>query len=311
MKLCGKLFLLCVATFSAGTVNSQVRDNDEILAARGEGVLTHDVFEARISRIPEEKRFAFVRDRSRIENDLDQLLLILQLAQDARDAGFDKDPGITARMELAGVEELARAWMDNFLANVEPADYTAMAREEYLVNSEKYMTAETVDVSHILIKPEQRTPEEALILAQELQAQIIADPSVFDALVTQYSEDSSKANNKGSFKDVKRGDMVPEFETVSFDLEPGEISEPVLSQYGYHIIRKDGATPAQQIPFEDVQTRLEMAMAEDHVERQRRIYLNELYESEFEVTRESIERTVENLFGREVLAKYADESETE
>ncbi len=308
MILSRSLVLILLATLVAGTANSQVRDNDDILAARGNGEVTHEIFEARVNRIPEKDQFTFVRDRERMQGLLDRLLVVMQLAYDAREAGFDQEPDIVARMELAATEELAKAWMENYLVSVEPADYVAMAREQYLINQDQYMTQATVDVSHILIKTDQRSQEEALALALEIEAQLAEDPELFDGLVIEYSEDTSKANNKGSFTNVKKGDMVPEFEEASFSLEVGEISGPVLSQFGYHIIRKDGVTPARQITFEEMQPALEKQEREKHIERERNLYLTQLYEPETEVTRESVERTIELLFGPEVLAKYNEEA---
>lgn len=302
---------MAVALIMVNSAHAQVRNDDEVLAARGDGVLTHEMFEARLKRVPEENRFAFIRDRARMEDVLDQLLLIMQLASDASEAGFDQQPDVMARMELAATEELARAWMENYLANAEPANYRAMAQEYYLINKDDYMTAETVDVSHILIKFDGRSEEEALELALNLRAQLEADPALFEAFVDEYSEDISKVNNKGSFTRVKRGDMVPEFEEASFTLEVGALSEPVLSQYGYHLIRKDAANPSEQIEFKTVRPSLEQRMREQHLDRERRIYLNTLYDSEMEVTQESLEVAIERVFGREVLAKYTGDADTE
>lgn len=311
MRLFRRPVVIVAALIVVNVVHAQVRNDEDILAARGDGVLTHDVFEARLSRIPEEDRFTFIRDRARMEDALDQLLIIMQLASDAREAEFDQQPDVVARMDLAATEELARAWMDNYLQNAEPADYRAMAQEYYLINKGDYMTAETVDVSHILIKFEDRSQEEALELALDLSAQLTANPALFEEFVDEYSEDISKVNNQGSFTGVKRGDMVPEFEEVSFTLEVGVISEPVLSQYGYHIIRKDAVILPQQIEFKTVRPTLVKQMRAQHMERERRIYLNELYEPGMEVTQQSVEKTIEQIFGREVLAKYADETNSE
>lgn len=304
MNLIRNIFFITFASMVCGTAHSQVRDNDDLLAARGNGELTHEVFEARINRIPQEHQFAFIRDRERMEDVLDRLLLIMQLAFDARETGFDQNPEVIARMELAATEELAKAWMENYLTTVDPADYTAMAREDYLINQDTFITAETVDVSHILIKFDERSQEEALARALELEARLDEDPSQFDTFVIEYSQDPSKATNKGSFTNVKKGDMVPEFEESAFSLEVGQISAPVLSQFGYHIIRKNGITPARQRTFEQLQPALEKKMRDQHIERERKLYLTRLHEPETELSRESVERTIELLFGPEVLARY-------
>jgi foldase protein PrsA len=56
-------------------------------------------------------------------------------------------------------------------------------------------------------------------------------------LAVQYSKDPTAKENKGELGYFKRGEMVPEFENAAFKMKPGEISEPVKTDYGYHIIK--------------------------------------------------------------------------
>lgn len=290
---------------------AQIDGDPDLVAKRGEGVITLDTFNAAAHRIDEDKRFPTLRNRERMETLLDQLLTASQLAADAEAAGLHEDPVVQARMALAAQEELAKAWIQNYIEQAKPADYTAMAREEWQLNRDRYVTAHMVDVSHILIGTDERSDEEALAQAENLHQQLEQDPGRFDELVMAWSDDPSKAGNKGRFTDIKKGQMVPEFEEIAFSLELGEISGPVKTAYGYHLVRKDGDTPSRQRKFREVRVGLEQQMKKRHLERVQEEYLRTLFNEELVVTQESMENAIERVFGAEVLAKYAEESESQ
>ncbi len=67
----------------------------------------------------------------------------------------------------------------------------------------------------------------------------------FDAVARQYSDDPGSAQRGGDLGWVRRGMLVTEFESVAFRLRPGAISEPVLSVFGFHIIRVDRRQPGE------------------------------------------------------------------
>ena len=71
----------------------------------------------------------------------------------------------------------------------------------------------------------------------------------FGALATKYSEDPGSAANNGSLGEFGKGQMVPEFETAAFAQKAGQISKPVKTSFGWHIIKTDslGGTPAEPI----------------------------------------------------------------
>lgn len=102
--------------------------------------------------------------------------------------------------------------------------------------------------------PEPRTDAETLALAEELRQRIV-DGEDFAAIAEEYSDDPGSAASGGDLGWFGRGMMVPAFEEAAFSLEVGEISEPIKSDFGYHIIEvldrdaerpKDEATLAQE-----------------------------------------------------------------
>ena len=72
--------------------------------------------------------------------------------------------------------------------------------------------------------------------AEQIREEVVSGKLTFEEAAKKYSEDSS-AENGGDLGYSSRGDFVPEFEAVAYNLSPGEISEPVKSQFGYHIIK--------------------------------------------------------------------------
>ena len=102
---------------------------------------------------------------------------------------------------------------------------------------------EQVKASHILIsyegssnKEAKRSKEEALKLASQIYERL-KNGEDFTKLVLEYSDDRSKEANKGDLGYFSKGKMIPEFDRAVFSMEVGAISEPVETQYGYHIIR--------------------------------------------------------------------------
>ncbi len=86
-----------------------------------------------------------------------------------------------------------------------------------------------IKCSHILV---QKQSEAIAILDKIRQGE------KFGKLARELSVDSGSAKRDGNLGYFSRGKMVKEFETAAFNLEVGEISEPVKTQYGYHIIKR-------------------------------------------------------------------------
>jgi foldase protein PrsA len=88
-----------------------------------------------------------------------------------------------------------------------------------------------IKCSHILVEKH----SEAIILLERIQK-----GEKFGKLAKEFSIDSGSAKRDGSLGYFGRGKMVKEFEKSAFSLQTGQISEPVKTQYGYHIIKRLG-----------------------------------------------------------------------
>ena len=121
--------------------------------------------------------------------------------------------------------------------------------------------------AHILIEVDEKTPEQAIEKARSLKQQL-ADGASFEELAKQHSDDKGSAAASGQLG-VTEGDTFPdEFETALAELEVGQISEPVKTAAGYHLIKLvDSQVPAPLV-FADNRTRLLQQLKADQVEKQ-------------------------------------------
>jgi len=292
--------------------NSDAADpggEEDILAQRGKGTVTQQAFAARADSIPANVRLAALQDRNRLRDVINTLLLRSQLAQDAREAGFDKEDIVKERMRLAADAELAKAWVSRYTELQPAADYEAMAREYYQLNQSKILSSDKIDVSHILVSTEDRSDDEAMELADSISRQLTENPAAFDEFVLKYSEDSSVAANKGRFYNIKKGDMQKPFERVAFTLSEGEISGPVKTRYGYHIIRLDRHPERRQLKFDEVEARLISQARSTHEERIKNDYLSSLTSLDVSMTEAALDELTKRLFGENTKEAPPDSSE--
>ncbi len=138
---------------------------------------------------------------------------------------------------------------------VSPADLDKFYKE----NPEQFKQPESVRASHILIRPAADTPE-AKKQAASKAAQVLKDAKTgkdFAALAKANSADPGSAAQGGDLGFFPRGQMVPEFDQVAFTLKPGDISNLVETQFGYHIIKVTEKKDPRVVPLDEVKPQLE------------------------------------------------------
>lgn len=290
--------ILCAITISAWSQSQELSDPQQVLAHQHGVALTQDEIDFAFNRIKDVHRLAFIRDGAKVSQMVNTLMMSQVLAAEARKAGFDQAPLIQGRMQLAADQELANAWKDHIVATAPDADYETMAYELYLADPGRFRTKESLDVSHVLISTETRSESDALDLASDLHDQLVTDPDKFERFVSEYSEDPGKDSNQGRFRNMARGDMVKPFEKAAFDLKTaGELSDPVKSKFGYHIIRLNGRTAPQAREYEDVRSILLREAKDKHLAVYRDQYLKELFSDPIVYPDGSLEVMVKRYFG--------------
>ena len=126
----------------------------------------------------------------------------------------------------------------------------------YNDNIQQYSTPEQVRASHILLKTEGKDDATVKKQAQELLAKVKAGAD-FAELAKKNSQDESSAVKNGDLDFFGKGQMVPEFDKVAFSLQPGQISDLVKTQFGYHIIKVTDKRPATTRTLPEVRAQIE------------------------------------------------------
>lgn len=137
----------------------------------------------------------------------------------------------------------------------------------YAASMDNFRMPERVKARHILIKTQGKSDAEkkqALAKAEDLLKQLKAGAD-FSKLAEKNSEDSSNAPKGGDLGWFVHGQMVPEFDKAAFALNPGQLSDVVTTEFGYHIIKVDDKEKARVKPFEEVKAELEAELKKQRV----------------------------------------------
>jgi foldase protein PrsA len=121
-------------------------------------------------------------------------------------------------------------------------------------NKSQFNTPESVDARHILVKTKAE--------AEKVRALLEADntDANWKKVAKEYSTDPGSKNNGGSLGNFPKGRMVKPFEDAAFGLEVGEISQPVKTQFGYHVIEVTKKTPAAKQTLEQAKATIEQQL---------------------------------------------------
>lgn len=135
-------------------------------------------------------------------------------------------------------------------------DEKNLKKTEALYKQKKstYEKPEQVQAKHILIKTDTRTEKEALAKAKSLRKKLTTKN--FTALANKNTEDPSGKNKGGDLGWFTKGRMVKEFENTAFNQKVGTISDPVKTNFGYHIIYVTGKKKGSKTSFDKVKNEL-------------------------------------------------------
>ena len=155
---------------------------------------------------------------------------------------------------------------------------TDQAKQFYDANLDKFKQPETLKASHILIGADAKaTPEErqaAQQKANDLLAKIKGGADFAElAKAESTCPSAKKGGDLGSFG---RGQMVKPFEEVAFSLQDGEVSEVVETPFGYHIIKSQGKTPSETVPFAQVEERIKSLLKNEEAKKRLTAKIEEL-----------------------------------
>ena len=220
-----------------------VRAEDKVLAkVNGSEIRQSDVALAEEELGPS---LAQMDPSTKDENVLAFLIDMKIVAKAAEDKKIEDRPDFKARLAFTR----NRLLMDNLLATEGKAAATDDAMKKVYEEASKQITGEQeVHARHILVESE----DEAKAIEAELKKG--AD---FAELAKAKSKDPGGAADGGDLGFFTKDQMVPEFSNVAFSLEPGKISDPVKTQFGWHIIKVEEKRNRKAPDFEQVKPQIE------------------------------------------------------
>jgi parvulin-like peptidyl-prolyl isomerase len=230
---------------------------DTVILTIGDQKMTRAQFEVLLSALTQNGRPATTPAQRR--QVAEQYAELETMAQEARRRKLD---------ESAEVKQMMAIQSDSFLANTlakrisDDTHFTELdLRSYYDTHKSEFEEAKGMHIlirykgSSVPLKPNEKdlTPEEALAKAQDLRKQILAGGD-FAALAKAESDDGGSAAKGGELGTFKHGQMVGPFDQAAFSLPVGEVSEPVKTQFGYHIIKITSRTDKT---FEEAKPQIE------------------------------------------------------
>lgn len=252
-------------------------------------------------RIPQEVRAQLQARVKNLEQQTNNLLARRIVAQQALQQGLDKDPVVQAALQVARDRVLSDMMLERADAAARPSaeEVEGLARNIYVAQPQRFEVAEQVQARHILIAGKDA---EARAKAHRLSKELAAGAD-FAALAKEHSADPGSAKRGGDLGFFTKGRMVPEFEQTAFALKDGQISDPVESQFGLHIIQRTASKPAGKQPFEEVREQLIKEVA-DGLGRDARAALADKAKVQVQVQPKALE-TVAADYAKQIPAEQA------
>lgn len=259
--------------------------DDPVVMSVGSEKITKSEFERIIEALPPQTRTQLQAPGARRKL-AEQLAELKSVAREARLRKIDEDPIVREQLSIQTDQILANALFQNLATNVKIDD--AAVKAYYDAHKSDY---ETVKARHILIRmqgsrvplrPDEKdlTDAEALAKAQEIRKRLVAGES-FAMLAKSESDDTGSGNNGGDLGSFSHGQMVEAFEKVAFALPVGQISEPVKTPFGYHIIQvQEHSTQTLEEARADIEKKIKPEMARkavDEIRKKTPVTLDDTY----------------------------------
>ena len=228
-------------TAAAGApVKKAAVPDGKVVLTIGTEKITDKQFDAFVEGLPEQVK---AQAKGPMKRQIaEQMVRVRLLSNEAKRRGLDKDPAFVAKAAFQHENLLAGELFANMQKDVKSDD---AALQKYFDAHKQEL--EFVQARHILIRYKgspvplreghtELTEEESLAKATDLRKKILAGED-FAKLAKAESDDVGSGNVGGDLGNFKRGQMVPAFEQAAFAAKLNEVTEPVKTQFGYHIIK--------------------------------------------------------------------------
>lgn len=196
---------------------------------------------------------------------LEQLINRKLLLAGARKELLEFDPEFKKQLNLMKEELLTKFAISRAIENVKVTDDEA--KKFYDENPDRFNAGETVNASHILVDGKEK--------AEAILFDIKEGKITFADAAKQYSSCPSKENG-GELGDFGRGQMVKEFEDAAFAMNEGELSAPVQTQFGWHLILLNKKNENTVLSYEEIKDQLKEQLLSEKQQKAHTSKINQL-----------------------------------
>ncbi len=236
-----KIAVIFLIIFAIAACSKKDADKSAYLAKVGNTKITLEDFDREFQALPQYAQQMF-QDPSGKEKVLDDLISKELLYQEAVKRGLDNSPDFKKKLDDFRKSVLAQEVLEKeILSKGKVSDQEV--KDYYDKHKEEFTTVSQLRASHILVK----TPDEA----EKVMARLKKGEK-FEDVARAVSIDKNTAKQGGDLGYFSRGQMAPEFEKAAASLKVGEISNPVKTQFGYHIIKVTARKAGPVVEFERV-----------------------------------------------------------
>ncbi|UVH57818.1 peptidylprolyl isomerase [Variovorax paradoxus] len=274
------LVLLASSIGMAGaqTPPSASASGGAVVARLGEITVGQDEVEKLLQALPDNERAAVKTDRTTLDGWLRQRLLSEAVLRDARAKGWADRPEVKARIDAATREITARVVSTSYLESVSqvPADFPSDAdiKAAYEQGKANFNLPATYRVAQIFLSTPDRDAaaiakvrEEAGRLARQ------ARTGDFAAIARASSQDKRSAERGGEVDTLPLARMLPELRDTVARLKPGQVSDPVQAEAGFHVVKVLDVQPARTATLEEMKPRLQAALRQQRQQQLVQAYL--------------------------------------
>ncbi|MEW6326118.1 MAG: peptidylprolyl isomerase [Thermodesulfobacteriota bacterium] len=238
--------------------------NDKIVAKVGKQVLTAEALGQRVNSLPPEYQKMIRQNPQFRQSLIDRWVQISLLSQEARARKLDRDRAIAEKINELVDTVLAQEFVTKYVFDkIKVTDKEI--NNYYSEHKTEFEDPEMVKARHILAKvPAEAKPDDWVAAETRIRGikKRLDGGEDFAAVAQDSSEDPGSKDKGGDLGFFPRGQMVPEFEKAAFALKTGEVSEPIKTAFGYHIIKVEDRKEAKTKAFEEVEEEVKNRLIE-------------------------------------------------
>ncbi|MGD2063015.1 MAG: peptidylprolyl isomerase, partial [Nitrospirota bacterium] len=248
------LLIPLILVVAVGLSAMRAEAEDRVLATVNDHPITESDVEAKLQTLPPQLRGQMGTPEQR-KHLVEQMALTYLMVEEARKEGLDRSPEFKAGMQAAEERLLSTLYVRKYVG--EPQQPTDEAlRAEYDARLPDITPSPKIRARHILVKTEDE--------AKAARKRVVEGGEDFAEVAKEVSTGPS-APQGGDLGVFGKGRMVPAFEEAAFALKKDEVSQPIQTQFGWHIIQVteiQGGTPPT---FEQIKGRLAQRMMQEHM----------------------------------------------